>query len=208
MAETTALKRTIRFVYQNSTSLVVCSLCWALASIPLVTIGPATVGLYAAVLSLRETGQIDRSRVRRAVRTNALHAGLLSLLPPMFLAIGILYGLTASGTLAMVVAVVGLYFGIYTGLTLIPTFIAMARGKSPFVALKEGYVWGATHPTYLVHLAVVTFIVFVSTAALTIGFLLLFAGIAATYHIELVCDDLEPLQPTETSFSISFGKVS
>ncbi len=208
MAETTALKRTIHFVYQHSTSLVICSLCWALASIPLVTIGPATVGLYAAVLSLRETGQIDRSRVRHAVRTNGVHAGLLSLLPPMFLAIGILYGLTASGTLAMVVAVVGLYFGVYTGLTLIPTFIAMAREEPPGVALRQGYLWGATHPTYLIHLAVVTLIVFVATAALTIGFMLLFAGIAAAYHIELVCDDLEPLPQTELSPSISFGKVS
>ncbi len=208
MTEATAIKRTIRFVYQHSSSLVVCSLYWTLASIPLVTIGPATVGLYAAVLSLRETGQVDWSRVRQAVQTNGVHAGLLGMLPPLFLATGILYGLTASGTLAMLVAVVGLYLSVYIGLTLIPTYIAMARGKSAIVALKEGYLWGATNPTYLIHLAVVTLVLFVSTAALTIGFLLLFAGLAASYHIELVCDDLEPLPSTETSFSISFGKVT
>ncbi|MFP9060683.1 hypothetical protein ACLI4R_09140 [Natrialbaceae archaeon A-chndr2] len=208
MAETGALKRTIRFVYQQSSSLVICSLCWTLASLPLVTIGPATVGLYAAVLSLRETGQIDRARVSHAVRTNGVHAGLLALLPPMFLAIGVLYGLTGSGTLAIIVAVGGLYFGTYTGLTLIPTFIAMARGDSPGSALKQGYLWGATHPTHLIHLAVVTFIVLVTTAMLTIGFVLLFAGIATAYHIELVCDDLEPLPQTESSFSLSFGNVS
>lgn len=208
MAEATAIKRTIRFVYQHSSSLVVCSLYWTLASIPLVTIGPATVGLYAAVLSLRETGTVDRSRVRQAVKKNGVHAGLLAMLPPLFLVTGILYGVTASGTLEMAVAVVGLYLSVYIGLTLIPTFIAMARGKSAIVALKEGYFWGATHPTYLIHLAVVTLVVFVSTAALTIGFLLLFAGIAASYHIELVCDDLKPLPQTETSFSISFGKLS
>lgn len=208
MAETTALKRTIRFVYQQSSSLVVCSVCWFLASLPLVTIGPATVGLYAAVVSLRETGRLDRSRVRRTVRTNGVHAGLLGVLPPAFLAIGVLYGLTASGTLAMVGAVVGLYFGAYTGLTLIPTFIAMAREEPPGAALKQGYLWGATHPTYLVHLAVVTLVVFVATAALTIGFVLLFGGVAAAYHVELVCDDLEPVRPTGSSFSLSFGNVS
>ncbi|QFU84780.1 hypothetical protein [Natronorubrum aibiense] len=208
MAETTTLKRTIRFVYQNSSSLVVCSICWMLASIPIVTVGPATVGLYAAVTSLRESGRIDRSRVRHAVKTNGVHAGLLGVLPLVFLAVGILYGLTASGPLALGIAVVGLYAGAYTGLTLIPTFIAMARGEPPATALKQGYLWGATNPTYLVHLAVVTLVVFTVTAALTVGFVLLFAGIAAAYHIELVCDDLEPAQPAESPFSLTFSRIS
>jgi hypothetical protein len=54
------------------------------------------------------------------------------------------------------------------------------------VALRESYVWLASSPVTGLQLLLVTGVVLVATLGLSVGFLLLFAGVAATYHAEVV----------------------
>lgn len=198
-------KRTLRFVYQHSATLVAVGVAWFVASIPLVTIGPATLGAYAAIRSLRETGRLDRGYVASAVRTNGIHAALLSFLPMVF---AIPAGLSLRGGTMFVgvdsiIAVVGLYIAGYLVVTLIPAFIAMADGDAPATALKRAYVWTATDPTAALSLALVTAVIFVVTALLTVGFVLLFAGVTFSYHVEYLADDLDAAAETDASTPVS-----
>ncbi|WP_435159086.1 hypothetical protein [Haladaptatus sp. DFWS20] len=198
--DTPAHKRTIRFVYQHSTTLIIMSIVWFFVSLPVITLGPATLGAYSVVRSLRETGTIDRTRTVAVVRTNGIHAMLLALVPLVFVATAALYLRTGTplGTLSMVVAAVCMYAGGYLGIALIPAFIAMADGESPLAATKRGYMWVASQPVSTVSLAVVTAILFVATALLTIGFVLLFPALAFSYHVEVLTDDLAETTSTET----------
>lgn len=202
-------KRTLRFVYHHSATLVAVSVAWFVASLPLVTAGPATLGAYAAVRSLRETGQVDREYVRRALRTNGLHAALLSFLPVAFIGAGSLYlgGVATAGGFEPVIAVTALYIGGYIAVALIPTFVSLADGNPPVAALKQAYVWTATDPASTVALALVTVGLVAVTALSTIGFVLLFPALAFSYHVERLATDLDAEEPSETPIPTSESPV-
>ncbi|MEF8824818.1 MAG: hypothetical protein V5A34_00520 [Halapricum sp.] len=189
---TGALKRTLRFTYHHSTVLVPLSVLWFFTSLPLVTAGPATLGAYATVLSLRETGEVDRGRVLGTIRRNLVHSILLGLLPPVFLGIATVNAIGGGSSL---VAVLALYVGTYLAVVLVPTFVGLAQGRAIVPALREGYIWTANNPAVAVHLVVVTIVVTVAAAFLTIGFVLLFAGLLATYHMEIIYDDAPAVDP-------------
>ncbi len=200
-----AHKRTLRFLYEHSARLVLVSVAWFVASLPLITIGPATLSAYAAIRSLRETGRLDRGYVASSVRTNGIHAALLSFLPMVFaIPAGLsLRGATTLGGVDSIVAVLGLYVAGYLAVALIPTFIAMADGVPPAVALKRAYVWTATDPTAALSLALVTAVVFVVTALLTVGFILMFAAVAFSYHVEYLADELNAAAATDALTPVS-----
>lgn len=184
-----AVVSTLRFVYRHSTSLVPAGVIWALLSLPLVTLGPASVGLYATIISLRETGRVDRQRVVDTVRSNAGPAMVLGLAPLTFFAIGTLYVVSglSDGIVGMALTAGALYAGGYLSILLVPTFVMMANGREPKTALRDAYLWIAGEPTVGLQVLLVTGVVFVATLGLTIGFVLLFGAIAGTYHAEIVC---------------------
>ncbi len=183
-----AFVTTLKFVYRHSTALVPMSVLWVLCSLPLVTVGPVSLGAYSVVLSLRETGRVDRSRVVGTVRTNLVPATLLGFLPVTLVGIAALYVATglAAGVVGTALTVGALYAGLYLGVLLIPTFVSVAGGAEPKAALRESYVWLAKSPATGLQLLIVTAVLLVATLGLSIGFLLLFAGIAASYHVEVV----------------------
>ncbi|MFC6975254.1 hypothetical protein ACFQL1_12310 [Halomicroarcula sp. GCM10025709] len=197
--DSNAAVATLRFVYRYSTALVPASVVWALLSLPLVTAGPASVGLYATVLSLRETGRVDRDRVRRTVRATLVPATLFGFVPVAFVGIATLYVLSgfSTGLVGMGLTAGALYAGLYLGVLMIPTLVMLAAGREPKPALRDAYLWIAGEPTAGLQLLLVTLVVFVATLGLTIGFVLLFGAIAATYHTEVVTrairDDDTPL---------------
>jgi hypothetical protein len=183
-----AFVTTLKFVYRHSTALVPASLLWVLCSLPLVTLGPASLGVYSVVLSLRETGRVDRDRVVRTVRENLVPAALLGFLPVVFVGIALLYVLSglAAGLVGTALAAAALYAGLYFGVLLIPTFVSIAGGVEPKIAIRESYLWLAGTPVTGLQLLLVTAVLLVATVGLSIGVLLLFAGVAATYHVEVV----------------------
>lgn len=188
-----ALSRTARFTYDHVLRLVGVSVAWVVASLPLVTVGPATLAAYASVLSLREDGRIDRRFVLRTVRRRWLDATVLGSLPAVF-------GVVAASNVALYLrtgalvfaaaAVVCTYATVYLVLVLIPSFVALARGAEPMAALRTGHAWVGDHPTLSITTAFLTLVLLVLSLVLTVGFVLLFAALAFTLHVEIIEGDL------------------
>ena len=178
------------FVYRNGFRLALLSLGWVVASLPLVTIGPATLAAYAAVQDLRsDRNRIDRDRLQTVLRRNGVASALLAGVPATFGAIAVLYGTTAlaRGSLAgELVALVAAYIAVYAVLTLMPIFTALARGEEPLDALRYGVDWLSAHPTPALATALLTLVVLAVSVLLTIGFVLLFAGVAFSLQIAVV----------------------
>lgn len=196
------MQSTGRFVWTNLVSVIVISLGWFFASLPIVTVGPATVGAYRAVLSLRDdgTGGIDRDAVVTTVREQFVHATLLGLVPLVILAIAATYAyayLTTGALASGLLAVVGVYTAVYVWLVSVPTFVGLAEGEPVADAVTAGYRWTARHVVGTVVLAVVTATLFVVSSLLTVAVALLFAGVAFAFHVEFLTTVSEIDRPNE-----------
>ncbi|MFC6823579.1 hypothetical protein [Halopelagius fulvigenes] len=165
------------------------SVLWFLCSLPVITLGPATLAAYAAIATLREGYSIDRTHVVATVKRHGVSAVLLTGVPLVFLIISILYTrqyFVADSTLTLALGVVTAYAAGYTGLLLIPAFIAIATGDSLETAIRGSVRWTGQNAISAVMMAMGTFLVAVVTGLLTIAFVLVFAGIAFSFHLETV----------------------
>lgn len=185
------LRATARFVWANLVSVVGISVCWFLAALPVVTIAPATVGAYAAVLSLRddEANGVDRSAVAATVREQFVHATLIGLVPLVLVAIAASYAgaYLATGALASgLLALASVNAAAYAALVSIPTLLGLAQGDAVADAVTDGYVWTARHAVGAVALGVVTAALLAAASVLTVAVVVLFAGVAAAFHVEFV----------------------
>lgn len=186
-----ALAAAKRDVYDHVSTMVLIGVCWFVASLPIVTIAPATVGAYAAIESVLETSRIDRGRVFSVVRRQFFPALVFGVFPPTLFVGGVVFTLDFLETVdpvAALLAVGSLYAFVFSVLVLIPTFVGLSREMWAGTAIKEGYLWVVGHPTLAMTTGLVTLAVFVVTALLTIGFVLLFAGVAFTFHLAVVPD--------------------
>ncbi|WP_254547098.1 hypothetical protein [Halomarina pelagica] len=185
-----AVARTPRFVYGNGLRLVVLSLAWFVCSLPLLTIGPATLAVYVALRGLRsDRNAIDTGEIRSVLRRNGIPSVLCAGVPVAFGVVAGVYGVRSlqTGTLVgEIIALVAGYVAIYAVLALIPTFVAMASGTEAVAALRYGVGWLATHPTAALATGLLTVIVLASTLLLTVAFPLLFAAISFSLHISIV----------------------
>lgn len=184
---------TWRTLYRNSAELIAVSFCWFAASVPIITIGPATVWAYAVIGELVENDRFEPRQALGIARERFVGAVVFSTVPlSLTLGTGVFFwefAQTGSDS-AKVLAVGSAYGWIFAGLVLIPTYLALADGDTPIVALKRGYLWTSNHPTLALLIGFVTLAVLLATAALTVGFVLLFAGIAFTFQRAVVTADL------------------
>ena len=180
------------FFYENGPRLVVVSVLWFLCSLPVITIGPATLAAYAAIASLREGHRIDRGHVVTTVKRHGVSAMLLTGVPLAFTGVAALYVrqyLLTRSTVALVLGIVTTYAAAYAALVLVPTFVGLATGVDLEPALKTAVRWTGRNALSAVMLGMGTFVLFVVTALLTIAFVVVFAGIAFSFHLETL---LEP----------------
>lgn len=190
------LSGTAAFVYENSYWLVVISLVWTLASVFVVTIGPATLGAYVAIKGLNsDRNRIERDRVLSVCRRQLVPSVAFGLAPPLFFALtgGYLTAMADGVTpLRLGGAVATFYAGLYLSLVLMPTFVALAEGRPGAEALRAGVGWVADKPTIAMLTGLVTLAVFLVTSVLTVAFVLLFAGVAFSFQVRMVGDDVAP----------------
>lgn len=179
--------------YRNATKLVPISVAWFLASLPLVTIGPATVGAYAAIGDVLRDREVDRRHVAGVLKRQSVAAFALSLLPTaaglgsaLYLAEFARTGAPLPGLLALG----SFYAAIFLILVEIPTFVALSEGEWVGDALRRGYVETVNHATLSLVTGILTLLVFVVTLLTTIGFVLLFAAVAFTFHLGLFAEDI------------------
>lgn len=188
------------FAYVNSAELTLVSVLWFVCSLPVVTIGPVTLGAYTAVTSLHEEEGLNASRVFGTVRDNLVGSTLLGLLPIALGGITFLYlyrFLTAGDAIAGLLTLVGVYATIFVGLVLIPTFVSLAQGASGVQALRQGYLWVVLHPTLALAVALFSTIFLGVTAILVVAFMVLFAGVTFSFHVEVMASQLEEIEPDE-----------
>lgn len=193
-SELDALAHTMRwtgsFVYANSLSLVLVSIAWFLTSLPVVTIGPATLGAYVAIKQLSsDYNRINRDELFEIVREQFGAAMLFGLFPLTFLVIAGLYFQVyrLDGTaFAAVVFFVALYIALYGFLVLIPTFTGLANREHPPDAIRSGIRWVGAHPTLALLAGVITVMIATVTLLLTVAFVLIFAGLAFSFQFKMV----------------------
>lgn len=185
-----ALVTVPRFVYGNGLRLTMLSVAWVIASLPLVTVGPATLAVYTAVGDLRsDRNRIDRERIARILGQNGIASALFSGVPVVFAGIAVLYGATAlseGSLLGEVVALVAAYVALYVLLALVPTFVALSTGTEPVESFRYGVGWLRDHPTPALTTGLLTVVLLAVSVLLTIAFVLLFAGVAASLHVAVV----------------------
>lgn len=199
-----AFSASFGFVAQNALSVVSVSLGWALASLPLVTVGPATLGAYAAVASLREDGSVDVGAVRETVRKHGVNAFLLGGVVVLMAGTSVLYigqFVRTEATVAGVLGVAGLYVTVHLVLVLVPTFVGLAAGVPLSEAVRTSYRWTIAHSVAALSTLLLTGLFLTLSLALTVGFVLVFPAIAAWFHTELLSPlfvpDLEPVSGAE-----------
>jgi len=187
-----AFSASFRFVAGNALSVVAVSLAWTLASLPLVTMGPATLGAYAAVASLREHGSVDVGAVRETVRDQGVNALLLGGVVVLVAGISVLYiaqFVRTEAPVAGVLGVAGLYATVHLVLVLASTFVGLAAGVPLAEAVTTSYRWTISHSVAALSTLLLTGLLLALSLALTIAFVLVFPAVAAWFHTTL----LEPL---------------
>lgn len=203
-SELDSLARTLRstgnFVYANSHRLILVSVCWFVASLPLVTIGPATLAAYVAIRHLDSPyNRIDWGDLVSTVRQQFVASALFGLFPLSFLGLCALYlraYVVDGSTLAAAIAFVTFYVALYAFLVMVPTFVRLAEREQASVAIRWGVSWVGAHPTLALLTGVVTLVTAVVTAVLTIAFVLIFAGAAFSFQIQMI-DATEPTDADE-----------
>lgn len=184
----------VDFFYHNGLRLVAVSVLWFVCSLPLLTVGPATLGAYTSIATLRDGPRIDRKRVVRTVKQHGISATLLTGIPFVLGAIAALYAqqyLATRSTPALVLGVVTTNAAAYAALTLIPTFAGLATGADLESSLGTAVRWTARNGVAAVMMGMTTLLLFVVTALLTIAFVLVFAGVTFSFHLETVLESPE-----------------
>lgn len=186
-----ALVHAVRFTYRNSPALVGVSFVWFVAALPIVTIGPATLGAYRAVIGIREPEPLDVRAVFGTVRKQIVHAGLLGLLPLAFWGASLFnaFQYAATGdTISLLLFLAAFYIGTYLAMQAIPAFVALAHGERGYDAISFGRSWLSDHTTLALTAVLATSVLAAVLLALTIAFPVFFAGIAGAFHVAVVDD--------------------
>lgn len=197
-----ALTRFPQFVYENGLRIVMLSVLWVVCSLPVITIGPATLAVYAAIQDLHsDNNAIDRSRIASILRQNGVASIIFSGIPVAFGGISVLYGiqaLTHGAIIGEIIALIAGYITLYLGLVLIPTFSALASGVPPVTAFRHGVRWVGAHPTAILASALLTVVILAATILLMVAFVLLFAGVTFSLHI-VITDEFDQQSAEKTA---------
>jgi hypothetical protein len=191
-----AFSATFGFIARNALSVVGLSLAWALASLPLVTVGPATLGVYAAVASMRETGSVDRGAVHGTLRKHGFDAAMLGGVAVLMAGISVLYVLQfvqTRATVAGVLGVAGLYVTVHLVLVLVPAFVGLAAGVPLSEGVRTSYRWTITRSVAALSTLLLTGLLLALSLLATVAFVLVFPAAAAWFHTALLESLFVPL---------------
>lgn len=194
-----------RFFYEYGPRMVLLSIAWFVCSLPLVTVGPATLGAYAAVTSVRETYKFDRAHVASVLKRHGVSAFLLSGVPLVLAVTSVLYVLeyfANQSTFLLALSVGSAYAAAYLGLVLVPTFVGLATGGDLESSVRAGFRWTSANAVGAVTLGMATLVAAVVTGLLTIAFVFVFAGFAAAFHVHVLLEPPEHEQASEQDETI------
>lgn len=189
-----SVRAATRFAYRNSLALILISVAWFLAALPILTLGPATLCAYRAVIELREHDRLEVRPILGMVRTQFVHAFLFGLAPLAFWGIALFYAIQyalLSETPALLLFLAAFYIGTYLAILAVPVLIGLAHGLHVLDAISFGRAWVSDHVTLALLVALGTLVITMVCVILSIAFPMLFAGLAACFHVELLDDAYE-----------------
>lgn len=190
-----SLRRTASFLYRHSPSLVLVSVCWVVGSLPLVTAGPATLGAYAAIRSIRTEGRLRSRDVRRTLRRHGLNATLLGVVPIIVGVVTVIYFyryVTTDGIQYLVLSVAGVYLGSFLSLVSLTTFVGIAGSSGFAESVTDGYRWVIRNPL-LSTMTVLAFGVIVLVGVVSVvGIIIIVPGVLFSFHTEVVRNSSTP----------------
>lgn len=178
--------QTARFVYEQSFKLMLISIGWFLCSLPMVTIGVATIGAYAAIVSLQETGDVNGPAVRRVVRETFVPALILGWIPGLLTVLWVLNVdrfVRTGEYLSLGLSFVTLYALLYGTLVLVGVYLELLEGCELWIAFKHSNVWVISNPVMSVLTAGASLAILIVTAVLTVAFVLLFPALTFSLQI-------------------------
>ncbi|WP_423747536.1 hypothetical protein V5735_23535 (plasmid) [Haladaptatus sp. SPP-AMP-3] len=190
-----SLRWTAAFVYRHSAWLVVVSVCWVVASLPVVTSGVATLGAFSAIRSLRD-GDRPRWRVIAAsLRRHGLNATLLSFVPLLLLTSTALYAgrYAVTGSIRyLLLSIAGVYLVSFLLLVSLTTVARLSDGDGFVEAVGAGYRWLIRNPL-LSAMSMLTMAGIVLAGIVSVvGLVIIVPGVIFSLHLEITDDDATP----------------
>lgn len=184
-----SLRETSRFVYGHSTWLVVISVCWVLASLPVVTAGLATLGAYAAIRSLRNDDRPRWSAVSTSLHRDGLNVTLMSFVPVLLAFVTGLYAfryVETSSTEYLLFTIAGVYLVSFLLLVLLTAVARLSDGEAFVEAVTGSYAWVVRDPIRSALLVSTTGVVVLVGIVSIVGLVVIVPGVLFSLHLEVL----------------------
>ncbi|MFB9807100.1 hypothetical protein ACFFQF_18520 [Haladaptatus pallidirubidus] len=184
-----SFQRTGTFIFQHSISLVIISICWFVGSLPLVTSGPATLGAYSAIHSIRNGDRIETRMIRRTLRRHGLNATLLGFVPIIVGIITAIYFhqyIVTNSTFYIVFAIGGVYLFAFLLLISLTTFVRLSDGCTFVEAVKDSYGWVIHNPLLSMMIMLTSGVLLLIGIISIVGLVVIIPAILFSFHLEVV----------------------
>lgn len=187
-----SLRRTAAFSYRHSTWLVVVSVCWVVASLPVVTSGLATLGAFSAIRMLRNGDRPCWRTVGKSLRRHGLNVTLMSFVPLLLAAGTALYAVRyiETGSIGyLFLSISGVYLVSFLLLVLLTTVAHLSDGDGFVEAVSAGYRWVIRNPLLSTMSALTMAGIVLIGIASVVGLVVIVPAVLFSLHREVVGSD-------------------
>lgn len=198
-----SVKDTARFVYTHSISLVGVSLLWFIGSLPVLTVGISTLGAYSALLSLRDSGSIERNTVHSSLKSHWVNVTLFSWVVIIIASTTALYFyryVVNGGMLYAIFCILGIYLLIFTIVMELTSFIFLEQNYSFSDAIRNSYLLLIANPLFSVSCLLLGAGILVMGVISIVGLVVIIPGLLFSFHIiasENTQQDMERLASSD-----------
>jgi hypothetical protein len=183
-----ALRRTAGFVYRRSTWLVVVSVCWVVASFPLITAGMATLGAFSAIRSLRNGDRPQWDTVSESLRRHGLNVTVMSFVPMLLAAMTALYAVQyveTGGIQYFLLSIAGVYLVVLLLLVSLTAVARLSDGDGFVEAVSAGYGWVVRNPLLSASSALTMAGIVLGGVVSIVGLVIIVPAVVFSLHLEV-----------------------
>ena len=183
-----SLRRTAGFVYQHSTWLVVISVCWVVASLPVVTSGIATLGAFSAIRSLRNDDRPRWDTVSESLRRHGFNVTVMSFVPMLLAVMTVLYAVQyveTGGIQYLLLSIAGVYLVTFLLLVALTTVARLFDGDGFVEAVSAGYGWVVRNPMLSAANALTMAGIVLVGVVSVVGLVIIVPAVVFSFHLEL-----------------------
>lgn len=183
-----SLRRTAGFVYRHSTWLVVISVCWVIASLPVVTSGIATLGAFSAIRSLQNDDRPQWDPVNESLRRYGFNVTVMSFVPMLLAVMTVLYGVQyveTGGIQYLLLSISGVYLVTFLLLVSLTTVARLSDGDGFVEAVSAGYGWVVRNPMLSAASALTMAGIVLVGVVSVVGLVIIVPAVVFSLHLEV-----------------------